>query len=571
MTNETTAPVGIDGNPRRSTDDLIDQTVESVFSAVPAGLSVSHSAAAAGRVLRTAIRKPHVVAKHTTRLWLEQVKVATGLSDVAPAPKDGRFRHEAFQEHPVHRRLAQSYLAWNRTWYQLLDDLDLDEKSLERARFISGIITEALAPTNTLLGNPAAMEKARETRGRSLVDGFRHWLYDVRNNGGLPSMVDTRPFVMGETIARTPGQVVFRNEILEVIQYAPTTETVHERPVLIVPPQINRYYVLDLAKGRSMVEHAVGEGQQVFMVSWRNPGPEHRDWDLDAYLTAMLEAIDATREITGSDDVNLVGTCAGGITVAALLSHMAATGDDRVNAVTYLVTILDWSVLSTVGTLISRPVLNAAVRRARKDGLLRGADLASLFAWLRPNDLIWNYWINNYLMGDNPPSFDVLAWNVDSTNLPAGLFADFVQFALDDAMATGMGEALGTPLALGKVDRDAYVVAGQTDHITPWQACYETTRLQSGSSTFVLSTSGHIQALVNPPGGRKASYRLNDDGAGLDPEDWLDGSTEHPGTWWTHWTEWLAERAGDQVPAPTTRGSDAHPPIVAAPGRYVRE
>ena len=567
----STTSTGVDGQPRRSTEDLIDQTVESVFSAVPAGLNLSHAAAATGRVWRTALRKPHVVTKHTTRLWLEQVKVATGLSDVAPDPRDGRFRDEAFATNPVHRRLAQSYLAWNRTWYELLDDLDLDEKSHERARFLSGVITEMAAPTNTLLGNPAALARARETRGRSLVDGARHWWYDVRNNGGLPSMVDTRPFVMGETIAATPGQVVFRDEILEVIQYRPTTETVHERPVVIVPPQINRYYVLDLAKGRSLVEHAVGQGQQVFMVSWRNPGPEHRDWDLDAYLIALLEGIDAVRDITASEDVNLVGTCAGGITVAALLSHLAATGDRRVNAVTYLVTILDWSVLSTVGTLISRPVLNAAVRRSHEDGVLRGDDLAKLFAWLRPNDLIWNYWVNNYLMGENPPTFDVLAWNVDSTDLPAGLYADFVQLALDDAMATGQGESLGTPIELGKVDLDTYVVAGQTDHITPWQACYETTRLQGGDATFVLSTSGHIQALVNPPGGRKAAYRLNEDGAGLEPEAWLEGSAEHAGSWWEHWTGWIGERAGERVPAPAALGSDTHRPIVAAPGRYVRE
>lgn len=558
-----------------SAEAMVERTIEALFGALPSGmspLSPSQSVAAAGRTARTALRQPREVIEHTARLAWEELKVVTGFSDVEPARGDRRFADDAFEDNPLYRRLMQWYLVWNRELYDLLEDLDLDARSTERTRFLMGLYTETIAPTNFLLGNPAALRKAVETRGRSVLHGLRHMRYDLLNNNGLPSMVDTRPFALGDNMAATPGHVVFRNDLLELIQYAPQTEQVHARPLLFVPPQINRYYILDLAPDRSLVEHAVREGQQVFMVSWRNPDPEMRDWDLDTYLTATSEAIDVALAVTGADDLNVTGVCAGGITTAALLGQMAATGDDRVHSATFLVTVLDWSHVSTVGTFVSTPTVVASIEQSQRKGVLSGQQLAALFAWLRPNDLVWNYWVNNYLMGQNPPAFDVLAWNADSTDLPAGLHADFMRMAKDNGLAhAGRVEALGVPVDLSRVTVDNFVVGAVADHITPWQGCYETTRLLGGDSTFVLSTSGHIVAMVNPPGKKGASYLRDDENAGeLAPEEWRAGAGEVPGTWWHAWMQWLGDRSGELVDAPTRLGDDDHEPILAAPGTYVR-
>jgi polyhydroxyalkanoate synthase len=557
---------------RVAADVMVQETIDALTGALPLGLSPTQSVAAAARLAGSAIRQPRALAERTAKLAWEELKVITGFSDVEPERGDRRFTDDWFDDNPLYRRMMQWYLAWNRELYGLLADLELDPKSTERARFLMQLYTETIAPTNFLLGNPAALRKAVETRGRSVLQGLRHMRYDLLNNNGMPSMVDTRPFALGDTIAATPGSVVFRNEQLELIQYAPQTETVRERPLLFVPPQINRYYILDLAPDRSLVEHAVRDGQQVFMISWRNPDKEMRDWDLDTYVTAISEAMDAALEITGSDDLNIAGVCAGGITTAALLGHLAAVDDRRVNAATFLVTVLDWSHLSTVGTFVSTPTVVASVEASRRQGVLSGQQLAAMFAWLRPNDLVWNYWVNNYLMGQNPPAFDVLAWNQDSTDLPAGLHADFMLMAKDNSLATpGAAEALGTPIDLSSVEMDHFVVGAVNDHITPWQGCYETTRLLSGDATFVLSSAGHIVAMVNPPSKRNSSYFRDDDRAGeVGPEEWKQGAEEHEGTWWHAWTAWLAERSGDEVEAPAAVGSETHQPILPAPGTYVR-
>jgi polyhydroxyalkanoate synthase len=384
----------------------------------------------------------------------------------------------------------------------------------------------------------------------------------------MPSMVDTRPFTVGENIACTPGAVVLRNEVLELIRYEPTTPKVRARPVLVVPPQINKYYVLDLAPGRSLVEALVAAGQQVFMVSWRNPGPAHREWDLDVYVAAVQEGIDAALALTRQQDLNLLGVCAGGITSAAMLGQMTAAGDDRVNALTLLVTVLDWSVPSTVGTLASGPSVNSSINRARRKGILEGSDLNRMFAWLRPNDLVWNYWVNNYLLGRNPPAFDILAWNGDATNLPAGLHADFLTIASENGLAGGDVVVLGERVDLGKIACDAFVVAGLTDHITPWEGCYATTQLLGGDCEFVLCSSGHIQTLVSPLDNPRSRYFTGDD---LPPtaEAWRAGADEHEGSWWGHWFEWLEPRAGALVAAPRQLGNRAHPVLEPAPGSYV--
>jgi polyhydroxyalkanoate synthase len=452
-----------------------------------------------------------------------------------------------------------------------VEDADLDWKSEQQTRYMLKVLTDTLAPTNSFFGNPAAIKRAFDTAGLSLLRGVRNLVDDVRHNGAMPSMVDKRPFEVGRNIAVTPGAVVYRDEVLELIQYAASTETVHRRPVVLVPPQINKYYILDLAPQRSFIEYAVSQGVPLFAISWRNPTAAQRNWDLDTYTQACLAAVDAANEITGSDDCNLFGACAGGITMALLLGHLAAKRSRLVNSATFAVTIMDTETPSMVGMFASPASIDSAIKRSRKKGYLDGAEMSRIFAWLRPNDLIWNYWVNNYLMGNDPPAFDILYWNADNTRLPAGLHAGFLElFRGNPLKEPGAITVLGTPVDLKTVRIPAYVLGGITDHIVPWASAYGATQVLGGPTQFVLNSSGHIQSLVNPPGNPKASYRV-DGPRTPDPQRWLSGSTEVRGTWWEHWARWIGEQSGGSVPAAGRLGSDRHPPLGSAPGTYVHQ
>jgi polyhydroxyalkanoate synthase subunit PhaC len=535
------------------------------------GLTRRQVAAALGRLLGRVAVEPGVVVTASVDVARQVVDAGLGRSDAAPDPADKRFVDQAWASNPFYRRLLQCYLVGREGLFHLVDEIGLDEKSHERARFALSLVTEAAAPTNTLLGNPSALTKAWQTRGQSLVAGLRHMRHDLRHNGGMPSMVDTRPFQVGENLAVTPGQVVHRSELFELIQYAPTTARTFRRPLVAIPPQINKYYISDLAPGRSFVEHAVAGGIPYFAVSWRNPTPAQRDWDLAAYVSACKEAIEVACDVGATSEANVAGMCAGGITLACLLGHLAATGESLVNSATFMVAGLDVSSQSTVGLLTSKASIEAARARSQRKGVLDGRDLGRVFAWLRPNDLVWNYWVNNYLLGQNPPAFDILYWNADTTNLPAALHSDFLDLLASNGLAQpGLLEVLGTPIDLGKVACDAYVVAGATDHIIPWTGAYQTTQMLGGDSEFVLGSSGHIQAIVNPPGNKKAKFLTRPGPPPPDPLAWRADATTNAGSWWDHWLRWLRERSGDERRAPTTLGNRRHPPIEAAPGRYVR-
>ena len=511
---------------------------------------------------------PRAVAIETMSLSAELFKVAIGTSDITPDKRDWRFKDEAWQSNPVYKRLGQSYLAFCKGAKGILGT-GADWRTQERAKFALDVATSALAPTNHLLGNPAAMKKAVETNGMSLVRGFGNFVSDVRHNGGMPRMVDASAFTKGKNIAATPGAVVFRNDLLELIQYQPSTDTVRSVPLLVVPPQINKYYFLDMAPGRSLVEFAVGEGIQTFMVSWRNPGEDNADWNLDSYVSALLEAIDAINSITRTKKINTMGFCAGGITMSALLSYMAAKNDDRINAIAFAVTLLDWNVPSQVGTLQSEQLIRTTKARARKKGITSGRDLGVVFAWFRPNELVWNYWVNNYLMGENPPSFDILAWNADAANLPCGLHTEFLDIFLHNQLTKpGAVTILGTPLDLSTITVDAYVTGAINDHLTPWKGCYQTTQLLGGDCTFVLSHAGHIASLVNPPGNPKASYYVGSE-PGSDPDAWQAQAEKTQGSWWEHWAKWVNQRAGNKKKAPKTLGNKSFPQLEAAPGTYI--
>ena len=524
------------------------------------------------------LTKPGAILRRSTGLAVESAKIALGMSDI-DLGKDRRFRHEQYDSNPILRRIGQQYLAWRETVHGYIDDLELEEGAERQGHFMADMVTEALAPTNTLLGNPAAVEEAINTNGRSLQQGFRNWLDDQANNGGMPSMVDTEPFKIGETIAVTPGEVIFRNEVLELMRYKPTTAKVHKRPIVIVPPQINKYYILDLAPDRSLIEALVAEGQQVFAVSWRNVTAEQRHWDMDYYVVSLIEAIDAARALTKQETVNLLGVCAGGITMSVMMGYLSAIGEEKVNALSFMVTGLDWGAPTLLASMIGGANSGAVVQRSQAAGILSGRDLSQLFAFLRPNDLVWNYWVNNYLMGKKPPAFDVLAWNVDSTNMPAGLHADFMSIASQNTLTVPGGfEVLGEKVDLRQVNNDTYVIGGETDHITPWESCLSTLNMLGGDTEFVLCKSGHIQTIVCPPDNPKAKYMALPEGwepekgsEQFTPDSWLEAATEHNGTWWTHWFKWLGERADAKVNAPKRLDSKDYPSLGDAPGTYVYE
>jgi polyhydroxyalkanoate synthase len=383
-------------------------------------------------------------------------------------------------------------------------------------------------------------------------------------------MVDTSPFEVGRTIAVTPGAVVLRTEVLELIQYRPQTKRVREIPLLIAPPTINKYYALDLAPERSLVEYLVQGGQQVFVISWRNPDARHAGWGLDTYVQSVLDALDAVQRICGTDRAALIGVCAGGIIASIAAAHLASTGrQDRLAAFGLFVTVLDNARAGTAAALADRRLAAAATALSRRRGYLDGRSLAEVFAWLRPGDLVWNYWVNNYLLGRKPQAFDILFWNADTTRMPARLHADFVNLAMDNSLVTpGAVSVLGVPVDLSRIEVDAYLVAGIADHLTPWQNCYRSTQLLGGESRFVLSTSGHIAALVNPPGNAKASYQVNKENP-ADPQEWLRTAHTEQGSWWPDALAWLGERCGADKPAPQEPGGGGLPPLIDAPGTYV--
>lgn len=526
-----------------------------------------------GRFVREVLKRPESLGVELAGLASELVRIAAGMSEVAPEPGDKRFADPTWSDNPVYRRIMQAYLAWRSAIHGLIpaEGDGVEWKEADQQRFALRLLTEALAPTNLLPGNPAALKRAFETAGMSLVRGMRNLLDDLWNNNGMPRQVDKRPFTVGRTIAVTPGAVVYRSELIELLQYTPATKQVYERPVMLIPPQINKFYIMDLAPKRSLTEYAVAHGVPFFAISWRNPRPEHRDWGLDDYVGVCKEALSAVCQISASPDVNLLAVCAGGITSSLLLGHLAALGDRRVNAASLIVTMLDSTRPSMTTMFATKESVENTVARSWRKGVLEAAELARTFAWLRPNDLVWNYWVNNYLMGNDPPPYDILFWNSDSTNLPAALHEGFLRLMLHNGLdRAGAVEVLGTPIDLRKVDCDMLVVGGMTDHICGWRSAYQSARLFGGYVEFVLNSTGHVQTLVCPPDNFKARYYLNPR-LQPDADGWLRQAREHKGTWWDHWLGWLGRRSGDKREAPVTLGSARFPVLGPAPGGYVLE
>jgi polyhydroxyalkanoate synthase subunit PhaC len=524
-------------------------------------------------VLRFALglaRHPRAVGRQAAALGGELRDVATGRSQIAPSRRDRRFSDPAWTENPALKRAAQAYLAAGRTADSLVDTAGLDWRDSERVRFLLTNLVAAAAPSNNPVLSPVGWKALIDSGGVSAVRGARSFLADVATAPRIPTMVEPSAYEVGKDLAVTPGAVVHRTDVFELIQYEPVTENVFRYPVLVVPPMINKFYIVDLAPGRSMVEYLVAEGHQVFVISWRNPDGRHRDWDLDTYGGAVVEALDAVRIIGNVGKASICALCSGGVVSSMVAAHLNTIGKlDGVASLCLGVTVLDQYHAGTAGAMIDETTAAAAIAASRARGYLDGRALAEVFAWLRPDDLIWNYWVNNYLQGKHPPPFDILYWNADTTRLPAALHRDFINLALANAL-TKPGEAkmLGSPVDLSKVDVDSYLLAGVADHICPWQSCYRSTQLLGGTAKFVLSTSGHIASMVNPPGNPKASFQTAESNP-ADPRQWLDQATTVSGSWWPDYSSWLTERSGGQKRSPVKLGRKTFPVLCAAPGTYV--
>jgi polyhydroxyalkanoate synthase len=525
----------------------------------------------AGILFKAVMNEPKVATEQWLSFLGELGSIVAGKSERAPQAGDRRFSDATWKESSLHGGMLKAYLAWGDAVSGFVDKTSLSNIDKARAHLVTEILIDAVAPTNAMLTNPAAVRKFVDTGGRSLWSGLKNYFDDLVKNGGMPSMVDQSAFKVGETLATTPGAVIFRNELLELIQYSPTTPNVRKRPLVITPPQINKYYALDLSPDKSMVRFLLDSGIQVFCVSWRNPTTAHREWGLDTYVAALDEAVDAAREVTGNDDISMMGSCSGGITSTAYFATLGSAGQQKIRNMVLAVCLLDPNTAdeSAFGCLMTPETMHAAKEASRLRGMVDGHELARMFAWMRPNDLIWNYWVNNYLLGNQPPAFDILYWNADTTRLPAGLHGDYLDLYFTNPFVNAGKLTLnGNTIDMSRTGVDSYVVAGMTDHITPWKGVHKTAQIMGEGTTFVLSNSGHLQSLINPPTNPKASFMIGSvNPAG--PDAFLATAEKRKGSWWLDWRDWLHARSGEEIAAVASLGSERHPVLAVAPGTYV--
>ncbi|WP_419917936.1 PHA/PHB synthase family protein [Candidatus Poriferisocius sp.] len=489
---------------------------------------------------------------------------------IQPQPNDHRWSSPAWQDNPYFFGIQQTYLLSRNLVDDLIDAANLDESEHRKAKFAASLALDTLAPTNLLFTNPDALARAMATGGASVVRGAANMLHDLRHNGGWPSKVDDSGFEPGVNMAMTPGKVVYRSDLMELIQYEPQTEQTYQIPLLFCPPWINKYYIMDLAPGKSLIEWAVQHGHTCFAISYRNPDESMRDTSFEDYLhRGPLDALRVVQEITGAGPVNTVNVCLGGTLTAIAMAHGAATGHQPIGTATFLNTLTDFSDPGVLGAFTDEPTIAGLERRMADQGYLEADEMARTFDAIRANDLIFQYVVNNWLLGEDPPAFDLLAWNNDSTRMPARMHSSYLRRCyLDNQFANDAFEVDGTVLHPGDVTQDTYVLSAIDDHIVPWTSAYRTATLLGGHNRFVLSTSGHIAGIVNPPG-PKARHWTNDRIFG-EPEQWLEGAEQHQRTWWEDWARWLGDRAGSRIDPPARLGSGTHPPMEDSPGLYVK-
>jgi polyhydroxyalkanoate synthase len=558
-----------------------------LMKAEPAALWPPIGIADTGKAVAAAAAPWTKAVAHFTATQLAAVQQVTaswtsalqGLGAPAEPVKDKRFAGEAWSKDPRYDAVVRAYLTQSDILRKALDAAPVDDQSRAQWGFALSQVLDALSPANNLATNPEAMQLAMETGGASLLDGMKLFVEDVAK--GRVSMTDEMAFEVGRDVGTTPGSVVYQNELMQVIQYDATTAKVHQRPLLVVPPCINKYYILDLRPANSFVAHAVAEGHTVFLVSWRNAGPDQGKLTWDDYLEqGVLRAIEVARSISKADKVNTLGFCVGGTLLAGALAVQSARGEQPAASMTLLTTMLDFTDTGEIGVLVTEEAVAAREAAIGGGGLLKGSELGQVFASLRANDLIWPYVVKGYLQGKAPPAFDLLFWNGDETNLPGPMFCWYVRntYLENKLREPGGTVQLGQPVDLGGLDVPAFIYASKEDHIVPWQTAYASTQLLAGRTTFVLGASGHIAGVINPPAANKRNYWTaatdETDGPtrlGADPAQWFDAAEQVPGSWWPAWAAWLAPNSGPQVTARKRLGNKEHPVIEPAPGSYVKE
>ncbi len=495
--------------------------------------------------------------------------------DQAPI-KDRRFSSEAWTANPMAAFTARAYLLNARTLMEMAEAVEGDAKTKARVRFAVQQWIDAASPSNFLALNPEAQQKAVQTQGQSIAKGMEQLLADIRQ--GHMSQTDETVFEVGRNVATTEGTVVYENELMQLIEYKPLTAQVHERPMLFVPPCINKYYILDLQPDNSVIRYTVEQGHRLFVVSWRNPDESlaAKSWD-DYIADGPLKAIEVVQAITGKDTFNMLGFCVGGTILTTALAVLAARGEQPASSVTLLTTLLDFSDTGILDIFVDEPAvqmreMTIGAEAPSGPGLLKGGELAATFSFLRPNDLVWNYVVGNYLKGETPPPFDLLYWNSDSTNLPGPMYCWYLRhlYLQNELRVPGRLITCGEKVDVGAIKAPFYLYASREDHIVPWHAAYRSTQMVKGKKRFVMGASGHIAGVINPPAKGKRDYWTNDRLVN-EAEDWLEAATEHPGSWWTDWSRWLATHAGKKVAAPKAPGSRQHKAIEPAPGRYVKQ
>ena len=509
--------------------------------------------------------------KQATELWNQTLQAQP------PSASDRRFSAKEWTASPANAYLAQMYLLNARTLMQMADEVQGDAKTKARIRFAVQQWVDATAPSNYLALNPEALRKALDSRGESIAHGIKQLMQDVQQ--GHVSQTDERVFEVGRNVATTEGAVVFENELFQLIEYKPLTAKVYERPMLFVPPCINKYYILDLQPDNSLIRHTIEQGHRVFVVSWRNADESVKRKTWDQYIEdAAICAIGVTQEITGASKLNMLGFCVGGTILATALAVLAARGEKPAASVTLLTTFLDFSSTGVLDLFIDENMvkmreMTLGPKSPGGGNLLKGQELATTFSFLRPNDLVWNYVVGNYLKGETPPPFDLLYWNSDSTNLPGPMYCWYLRntYLENNLVVPNKVTVCGEKIDLRRIDAPAYVYASREDHIVPWEGAYRNTQVLGGKIRFVLGASGHIAGVINPPAKNKRSHWIGTTASlPAQSQDWFDHSKEHPGSWWPDWTRWLASHAGKQVAAPKSYGNRTHKAIEAAPGRYVK-
>lgn len=494
------------------------------------------------------------------------------LSGASPELKDRRFADKAWHEQPAYGWQAAWYLFNSEFLKRSAELFDLEDKARERLRFSVQQWIDAMSPANFLATNPEALNRMIETNGESLRQGIHNLLHDMQQ--GRISQTDTSAFEVGRNVCVTPGTVVFENELVQLIQYQPTTGKVGARPLLVVPPAINKFYILDLQPGNSFIGHAVAEGHTVFVVSWRNIKDEKSELGWDDYLQlGVVDPIHVVQEISGQPDINMLGFCVGGTLLATALAALASKGERPAASLTLLTTLLDFTQPGVLGVFIDEMHVAMREQTIGKRGIMPGKELATTFSFLRPNELVWNYVVGNYLKGESPVPFDLLYWNSDSTNLAGPMFCTYLRhtYLQNELVQAGKFRSLGVPVDLQAIDVPTYALCAREDHIVPWQGGYLSAQALGGNPRFVLTASGHIAGVVNPPAKKKRSYQVGGPIEGRTPEQWLAETETHPGSWWEDWYQWLAAFKGESIDAPAQPGSAKYPPIEPAPGRYVKE